>query len=553
VGVVAGRRARFSWVVVVVLAAVVLAAVGMTGSSALVGSGRSSALPVVTVTPSTNLVDLQQVNVTGSGFSANAQIGTVQCRTGAVGQADCDLSTLVYAQADANGAFTLTRYVRRLIGVNAKTVDCGAPSGCILGAGNVANLSEANGQTIFFNPNIPPQVPKITVTPKTKLVDHQLVEVDGTGFSPATSVSISQCVTHPPVGTFQVCDYSTSRYVTVGNDGTVQAPNFALERIQTEYTKTGLVKIDCAAAPGSCDIEAVSFSSGNSAPLSVPLSFDPNVAPVVSHVQVSPSSRLHDLQSVTVAGTGFTPGVAVSVEECAAESALLFASCDYTNSRSVTAGFHGEFILTFSARRNIAAFVYPTGVANTDCATKAGVCDLVVQGSQSHDPTTTALAFNPNVKAVPPSISASPGTGLRDNQDVNVVLRGFAPAEPVTVIECAADAINEGGNTSYCDYTTSQTTSPAGTGATSTTTHVHRAIAGQAGLVDCATKPGACVLLAIENGYYGGSVVVSPTVPANATPTASALPPNGKSVPLKAAPGSNLPNIASTPLTFSTH
>ena len=525
----------------------------MTGSSALVGSGRAPALPVVTVTPSTGLVDLQQVTVTGSGFSANAQIGTVQCRTGALDEADCDLSTLVYAQADAGGAFTLTRYVRRLIGVNAKTVDCGAPSGCILGAGNVANLSEANGQTIFFNPNVPPQVPKITVTPKTKLVDHQLVEVDGSGFSPATSVSISQCVTHPPVGTFQVCDYSTSRYVTVGNDGTVQAPNFALERIQTEYTKTGLVKIDCAAAPGSCDIEAVSSSSGSSAPLSVPLSFDPNVAPVVSHVEVSPSSRLHDLQSVTVTGTGFTPGVAVFVQECAVESALLFTSCDYTNSRSITAGFHGEFILTFSARRNIAAFVYPTGVANTDCATKAGVCELVVQGSQSQDPTTTALAFNPSVKAVPPSISASPRTNLRDNQNIRVGLRGFVPAEPVTVIECAADAISEGGNTSYCDYTTIQTTSPAGTGATSTAMHVHRAIAGQAGLVDCAARPGACVLLALENGYYGGSGVISSTGASNATPTANALRPNGKTVPLKAAPGSNLPNIASTPLTFSTH
>ncbi len=526
------------------LAAVVLAAVGMTGSGASVGA---SPLPVVTVTPSTNLVDLQQVTVTGSGFSANAQIGTVECRSGALSEVDCDLSTLVYTQANASGAFTLQRYVRRLIAVNANTVDCGAPSGCILGAGNIANLSEANGQAIVFNPNVPPQVPKITVTPHTKLVDHQLVEVDGTGFSPATSVSISQCVTHPPAGAFQACDYATSRYVTIDDDGTFQAPNFALERIQTTYTTNGLLKIDCAAAPGRCDIEAVSFSYGTSAPLSLPLSFDPNVAPVVAHVQVSPTLGLHDLQAVTVTGTGFTPGVAVYVEECAVESALLFASCDYTNSRSVTAGFHGEFLLTFSARRNIAAFVYPIGAANTDCATKPGVCELVVQGSQSQDPVTTGLTFNPTVKAVSPSISASPGTGLHDNQPVNVALRGFIPNEPVTVVECAADAISEGGNLSYCDYTTSQTTSAAGSGATTTTTNVHRAIAGQAGLVDCAAHPGACVLVAIENGYFGGSVVVGPTGSANAQR------PNGKTVPLKAAPGSNLPNIASTPLTFSTN
>src|SRR5712691_2236072 len=151
------RSAHFPGVVSVVLAAVALAVVGMSGSGASVGTGGLSALPVVTVTPSTNLVDLQQVTVTGSGFSANAQVASAQCRPGAVGESDCDLSTVVYGQADQNGSFTQKRYVRRLIAVNANTVDCGAPSGCILGAANIADLSQANGQAIFFNPNVPPQ------------------------------------------------------------------------------------------------------------------------------------------------------------------------------------------------------------------------------------------------------------------------------------------------------------------------------------------------------------------------------------------------------------
>ena len=505
-------------------------------------------MPVVTVTPSTNLVDLQQVTVTGSGFSANAQVATVQCRSGALNQADCDLGTLVYTQSDANGAFTLTRYVRRLIAVSAAKVDCGAPAGCILGAGNIANLSEANGQAIFFNPNIPPKVPKITVTPHTALMDHQLVEVDGTGFSPSTSVSIAQCVTHPPAGTFPACDYATSRYVTVADDGTFQAPNFALERIQTVYTDNGLLKIDCAATAGRCDIEVESSGFGTSAPVSVPLSFNPNVAPIVAHVQLSPSSGLRDLQSITVTGSGFTPGVAVNVAECAVKSALLFASCDYTNSRAVTAGFHGGFIMTFSARRNVAAFEYPIGATNTDCATKAGLCELVVQGTESQDPVTAGLTFNPTVKAVSPGITAAPATGLHDNQAVSVLLHGFIPNESVTVLECAAEAIDEGGDFSYCDYTTAQTTSPSGFGTATTTAHVHRAIGGQAGLVDCAAHPGECVLVAIENGnnYYGGGSVVGSSGVANAQRSV------GKTVPLKAAPGSSLPNIASTPLTFST-
>jgi len=359
----------------VVLVALVMAAAGVTSSGATVGA---SALPVVAVSPSTGLVDLQQVTVTGSGFSANAQVATVECRPGAVGESDCALSTLVYVQADQSGAFTLTRYVRRLITLtfSPTKIDCGQPTGCILGAGNVANLSQANGQAIFFDPNVPPKVPAITVTPKANLVDHQLVEIDGSGFSPSGSVSLAQCVTKPPAGSGgQVCDYATSRYASVGDDGTFKAQNFALERLQVFFTKTGPHTIDCAAAPGTCDIEADTFGFGSSTQLKVGLSFNPNIPPVVPAVQVSPSVGLHDLQPVTLTGTGFTPGVAVNVEECAAPSTLQpLPGCDYTNTRAVTAGFRGEFTLTFSAHRDIAAFVFPVGAANTDCAAHPNAC-----------------------------------------------------------------------------------------------------------------------------------------------------------------------------------
>ena len=67
------------WVsLVAVSAAVAVAASG--GAS----SGAAVVLPVVTVSPSTGLVDLQKVTVTGTGFTANAQIATVQCRPGAI-------------------------------------------------------------------------------------------------------------------------------------------------------------------------------------------------------------------------------------------------------------------------------------------------------------------------------------------------------------------------------------------------------------------------------------------------------------------------------------
>ena len=184
---------------VAVGAALAVSAFGVASSGAATGSppNATAALPVVKVSPSTGLVDLQKVTVTGSGFSVNVQIGTVECRPGATGEADCDLGTLVYVQSDQHGKFTLSRYVRRLISVGGKTIDCGAAKGCIVGAGNVSNLQQASGQTIFFNPKIPPKVPAITVTPNTKLADHQLITVSGKGYAPSTTVYLSQCITHP--------------------------------------------------------------------------------------------------------------------------------------------------------------------------------------------------------------------------------------------------------------------------------------------------------------------------------------------------------------------
>ena len=88
---------RFGFVVVAVVG-VMFAGAGMTGSGAAV----STPLPVVTVSPSTGLVDLQKVTLTGSGFTANAQVASAQCRPGAIGESDCDLSTVVYGQADQN-------------------------------------------------------------------------------------------------------------------------------------------------------------------------------------------------------------------------------------------------------------------------------------------------------------------------------------------------------------------------------------------------------------------------------------------------------------------
>jgi Neocarzinostatin family len=205
--------------------------------------------------------------------------------------------------------------------------------------------------------------------------------------------------------------------------------------------------------------------------------------------------------------------------------------CDYTTLRSVTAGLHGEFTLTYAVRRDIVAYIAPTGNTTIDCASAAGACALTIQGTQSQPTTAIALGFDPSVPAVTPTISADPNTSLSDNQTVTVSLQGFTPNQPAQIIECSAEAVDETPNLGYCDYTTGQNVTPQAGPAFQTQFVVRSVIGGQGGLTDCTTRAGACVLVASANGgggyYYGGLTTAT-------------------------TPSSAVPNVPFTPLTFAT-
>jgi len=234
---------------------------------------------------------------------------------------------------------------------------------------------------------------------------------------------------------------------------------------------------------------------------------------------------------VTLTGSGFTPGYAVSVQQC---TSTKVSSCDFTTGRAVTAGLHGDFALTSSVRRTISVYT-PTGLTSVNCAAAAGTCNLTVRGTASQPTKALALDFDPNAPAVAPAITANPNTGLTDNQSIPVSLDGFVPNQPVQLIECSAEAVSGSGNLSYCDYTTIQTTTPTVLGTFQTSFVVRAAVGGQGGLVDCTSQAGACVLLASETvSYYGGGYGASPSASPNKVGVAT------------------LPNTAFTPLSFST-
>jgi Neocarzinostatin family len=491
-----------------------------------------AALPtMVNVAPRTGLVDLQKVTVAGKGFSPNVQIASVECRPGALAEPDCDLSTLVYRRSDAKGAFSFQRYVRRIISVGGKSVDCAAPAGCIMGAANIGNLKQANGRTIFFDPKVPAKVQKLTVSPRTNLVDHQLVTVSGSGFLPGSTVYLSQCVASSPPPS-SPCDYATQRYVKVNGKGEFTSSQFALERRQIRYVKGGVKRIDCADAPFKCVIRAQASGIGSLNPPTVTLVFDPSKPPATATAQLSPATQLVDLQAVGVTGGGFTPGYGVGILQCLATGAKTLVGCDFSSIRTVTAGFHGEFSISYYVRRMISTNT-PTGPAPVDCAASSGNCVLLLQGTPSQPVTTVPLDFDAAIPAVTPSVSASPDTGLADNQRIAVTLGGFTPDHPVQLVECTEEAVSEA-DLSYCDSATAIVTTPGGP--TDQASFVVRSVVRAAnGLEDCKSAPGACVLVAVGlSQYYGGY---------GGYAVASAVP---HKVPL-----GSLPNTAATDLAFS--
>jgi hypothetical protein len=142
------------------LATVVVAAAPATAF----GAARAATTTTLTASPDTNLVDGQSVTVTGAGYPANAETDLVECEEGA----GCDFSNLQVQDADADGGYTTTFAVHRVITLDAGTVDCVAQQDCVLVSLDISDLSTGAQAALDFDPNGPIVPPlHFRVTPDT--------------------------------------------------------------------------------------------------------------------------------------------------------------------------------------------------------------------------------------------------------------------------------------------------------------------------------------------------------------------------------------------------
>jgi hypothetical protein len=165
-----------------------LVVVSVVGAILAVGwaSAPAGAAALVSVTPNSALVDAQPVSVSASGFTADAGLAVIECTVGPVSQDDCDLSTLLFANADASGNLSTSYAVFREIfpAADPAGLDC-APSNCVLLVANIGDQTEAASVPLAFDASIPlPPSLQITAT------------IDPTGsFDKAGNVTITGTVT----------------------------------------------------------------------------------------------------------------------------------------------------------------------------------------------------------------------------------------------------------------------------------------------------------------------------------------------------------------------
>jgi LPXTG-motif cell wall-anchored protein len=94
--------------------------------------------PVLTITPVGPFTDGQQVEVHGSGFSPDADLGMSECLAdGVLDGSRCDSSLYDVFSSDGNGEFTRTVTLHTKFAAPKGDVDCTtAPNGCVLFAAN---------------------------------------------------------------------------------------------------------------------------------------------------------------------------------------------------------------------------------------------------------------------------------------------------------------------------------------------------------------------------------------------------------------------------------
>jgi acetyl esterase/lipase len=445
--------------------------------------------PAIVVEPAVDLVDGQLVTVTASDMP-DSQMYLVQCTTSAATMADCDQRG---TQLDApNGHAERRIFVRAVLELADRSVDCRQPEACVLGVVYFDFESEpalVAHAPLHFDPDGPlAPPPTLAANPSGDLTDGQTVNVVGRGFVHADpdgwNLSLVQCVAEPRSETDDCQPNGMPLPTPLDEPGSFSWEMVVPARIYTHSQGT----VDCR-APGACVMVAASQFGSPDATAVAPLVFDPD-APLgpPGSVEITPSDALVDGQTVRVEGSSLGFGLMAaqaSVYQCAPSPAPERCRQAQTE-QSVEDGTLSTEVRVF------ARISTPDG--EVDCRTSPEPCVLVVSVVALDSPWTVAveLRFDADGPLLPdPRITVTPTTGLHDFDTLTVHGTQFSPGARVAVRLCQA------GSRVLCDLGERPTADADGGFELDITAWADFTQPGTETPVDCRQEPG-CVVDATE-------------------------------------------------------
>ncbi len=220
-------------------------------ASAPISFDPTTALPSMTVEPSTNLSYRDTVTVKGRHLRAGASYVASQCYP--TGPVSLPCST-VTGTADSAGSVDLALPVRRrsfsfdIRGI--QTYDCAAPASCEVSLAPAADGNVSLRATISFDPTTPAP-PSLTASPNVDLGEGATVAITGSGYEPNSQVRLEQCTRE--IGGFQRPRACAPGFFTQSDASGAIATTALVQRSLDAGLTT---PIDCAAAVDTCVLRA---------------------------------------------------------------------------------------------------------------------------------------------------------------------------------------------------------------------------------------------------------------------------------------------------------
>jgi Neocarzinostatin family/Carboxypeptidase regulatory-like domain len=202
----------------------------------------------------------------------------------------------------------------------------------------------------------------LTVTPDTGLVDGDVVQLAGSGYTPLGSVYFCQGVPDPMPGP-EDCGGPISS-VPADETGAFSA-TYTVQRFMAP-SSVGAT-IDCAQPEATCAIGASDFFAPGAGTASAALTFTPQPPRTFA---VTPDSGLVDGEVVTVEGTGFPPSSPVDFCQGIANGTVDVSDCGAPVEETIV-DEAGEFSATYPVQRFIAF-----GPVMRDCAAPSAGCAM---------------------------------------------------------------------------------------------------------------------------------------------------------------------------------